>query len=228
MTIQKAITGFVFSESVGRRLGVFSRAVGLFLVALGVISLNFNPCEASTNPIIHSYRQTWSANSNRPKISKCTMGEYTYPLGSRFHPSLPIDGRYEEQKCLICECTLKLVVDCYRPSSTCRRVDLIPGMCPEVPETCADGSRPIRPKDACCLSCHDETSATSTTSSPRVLWMRNRRRQQQQTTRVEKQQNLVKYDDTARTESYWLFKIVARDQNDTEFISAVKSVPLCH
>lgn len=141
----------------------------------------------------------------------CRLGNDSYPLGHRWAPSLPDLGL---QPCVACECTLRRLAACYEPVVNCRRIDKSPG-CPALPDRCADGAEPRRAPGQCCRSCPDAfgiarsarpAGGLLSTGAPTLL---------------------LDFDQAPRMESFWIFKIIAKDQEDRELISAVKSVPFC-
>ena len=158
-------------------------------------------------------KQAWppsqKSQASRPK---CQLGNQTFPIGHRWHPELPLLGA---QLCVTCECSLTFKASCYKPKVSCLRLDQVAGGCPEVPAFCADGRAPSKRRGACCATC-ESPDFTSTSSPERWKMVRPRNNSPK-----------LNYESVKSSEALWLFRIIAREQNERVFISSVKSVPLC-
>lgn len=167
------------------------------------------------NLILYSYgsmveNQTGKPVEVRAQRPYCTLGNNTYPLGYRWNPSLPKFGTFP---CLLCECTVKLNGNCYEPVVVCPNIE---HKCPQAPKTCRDGSSPRKLPDKCCKQCPEIS----------VPDFKDRRvNSLSASTLLTNDANL--YQLPAKPESYWLFRIVARDYDEREIISAVRYVTFC-
>lgn len=183
-----------------------------------------------------SDRQEHAADEQPTTMPVCHLGDQVFPLGSRWAPFLPNFGI---QQCMRCDCTLKYELQraCYEPVVTCKRLDNYPH-CPNKNETCPDGwERRLEPGH-CCPACRLKqltTPSTTVRPKPGSLWQTSNSRMSNQHTLSQQQQAMQsglssfepKYDQAQGRETFWLFKIISRSQDDREQISAVKSISFC-
>ena len=178
--------------------------VNLLLVLVLVPNI-LRGCQTS-----HQHQQTTPSKTMiEIKIPRpvCVLGNSSFPLGHRWSPVLPDSG---SQSCVQCECTVRSRGHCYEPYLKCAR---LARECPEVPEICPNGGgRPLVRRGQCCRTCPEKVGARSLVGLPGP--------------KNHLPANL-NFDLTARHETIWLFKFIAKDKDDRELISIVKSVPFC-